>query len=225
MARQNNITYPLDRRILGLIVKKADAKIDVDNVNLNATCEYRRVAKLISDKGAQGEDYNMSYQTLKRVFGHTKNKEGKPMTAQNKTLNAIACFLGAKSWNALVGNLDMYEKRIVAAAFPVEVAHSQKVNPKNLLTSVRPKDHVEIVWEKEDGPARVKLECIGRGRYRVNALENCSLEYGDELKGVDCYKGFPLRVAELIPRRGLAQRYEGTGRIVDVQITRDKSQK
>lgn len=212
-------TYPLDRRILELIVRKAKSSIDLDCVEQTTTGEYIRIAEKISDAAFQkGLNVDMHYQTLKRVFGHTKTREG--MRCSNKTLEAIAYYLGCDGWNKLVSNLrGIYKSKIINPAYADRgLRGSCIIAAKDELAYVKPNRHVHIKWIKDNVDAEVSLECIELRTYRVYAVKNASLQYGDILKGVDCYYGFPLRAKELIRTGYLTQRYEGAGIITEVLI-------
>lgn len=211
-------TYPLDRRILELIVKKAKSSIDLDCVEQTTTGEYIRIAEKISYAAFQkGLKVDMHYQTLKRVFGHTKTKEG--MRCSNKTLEAIAYYLGCDGWNKLISNLrGIYKSKIINPEYARSFGASSIVAAKDELAYVKPNNHVTIKWIKGNVDAEVSLECVELRTYRVYAVKNASLQYGDILKGVDCYYGFPLRAKELIRTGCLTQRYEGIGIITEVLI-------
>lgn len=195
-------TYPLDRRVLQLIVDRAGSTIDLDNVTLTRTKEYERIAAEIRGKYLveRGEQVKFHYQTLKRAFGHTKTKKGSG--ADKKILEEIACYLGYDGWNQLV----------------TDDRRNSVNSTKDELQYVKTGDHVTVRWRKDGLDAEVRLECLVPDKYRVTSAKNISLQYGDVLSGVDCRKGFYFSARNLICDGFPTRRYDGKSGVLEVII-------
>ena len=194
-------TYPLDRRVLQLIVDRAGSTIDLDNVTLTRTKEYERISNEIIEVyyARKKQVITFHYQTLKRAFGHTKTNKS---NADKKILEAIACYLGYDGWNQLV----------------TDDRRNSVNSTKDELQYVKTGDHVTVRWRKEGLDAEVCLECLVPDKYRVTSAKNISLQYGDSLKGVDCRKGFHFSAHDLIRESDPTQRYDGQSGVLEVII-------
>ncbi len=194
-------TYPLERRVLQLIVDRAGSTIDLDNVALTKTKEYERISKEIIEVyyARKKQVITFHYQTLKRAFGHTKTNKS---NADKKILEAIACYLGYGGWNQLM----------------IDDRRDSVNSTKDELQYVKTGDHVTVRWRKEGLDAEVRLECLVPNKYRVTSAKNISLQYGDTLKGVDCRKGFPFSAQNLIRESYPTRRYDGKSGVLEVFI-------
>ena len=221
-------TYPLDRRVLQFIVKKSKSRIDIDNVEITTVSEYKRIAELISREVAgYGKGSEVHYQTVKRVFGHTKRPDGKPTKAGTKTMNAISWYLGAKNWDDLMNRIDVLYKRYTDCilrddneepfALALEEANSL-MSKQNALQYVRPGDSVKIAWKKNGADVWVKLRCTEPKKYLVTAVQGISLSFGDILTEVKCYRGFILSASAFVTRERVLKQYQGKGPITEVTI-------
>jgi hypothetical protein len=195
-------TYPLDRRVLQLIVDRAGSTIDLDNVTLTRTKEYERISNEIIEVyyARKKQEITFHYQTLKRAFGHTKTK--KDSGADKRILEAIACYLGYDGWNQLV----------------IDDRRNSVNSTEDELQYVKTGDHVTVRWRKDGLDAEVRLECLVPDKYRVTSAKNISLQYGDTLKGVDCRKGFLFRAQDLIRDGSPTQRYDGKSGVLEIII-------
>ena len=194
-------TYPLERRVLQLIVDRAGSTIDLDNVALTKTKEYERISKEIIEVyyARKKQVITFHYQTLKRAFGHTKtNASG----ADKRILEAIAGYLGYDGWNQLM----------------IDDRRDSVNSTKDELQYVKTGDYVTVKWRKEGLDAEVRLECLVPNKYRVTSAKNISLQYGDTLKGVDCRKGFPFSAQNLIRESYPTRRYDGKSGVLEVII-------
>lgn len=194
-------TYPLDRRVLQLIVDRAGSTIDLDNVTLTRTKEYERISNEIIEVyyARKKQVITFHYQTLKRAFGHTKTNKS---NADKKILEAIACYLGYDGWNQLV----------------TDDRRNSVNSTEDELQYVKTGDHVTVRWRKVGLDAEVRLECLVPDKYRVTYANNISLKYGDTLKGVDCRKGFHFSAQNLIRESYPTMRYDGESGVLDVII-------
>ena len=194
-------TYPLERRVLQLIVDRAGSTIDLDNVTLTRTKEYERISNEIIEVyyARKKQVITFHYQTLKRAFGHTKTNKS---NADTKILEAIACYLGYGGWNQLV----------------TDDRRNSINSTKDELQYVKTGDHVTVKWKKDGLDAEVRLECLVPDKYRVTSAKNISLKYGDVLSGVDCRKGFHFSARNLIRESYPTMRYDGESGVLEVII-------
>lgn len=194
-------TYPLDRRVLQLIVDRAGSTIDLDNVTLTKTKEYERISKEIIEVyyARRNQVITFHYQTLKRAFGHTQTNNSR---IDNRILEAIACYLGYDGWNQLV----------------TDDRRNSVNSTKDELQYVKTGDHVTVRWRKEGLDAEVRLECLVPDKYRVTSAKNISLKYGDVLSGVDCRKSFSFSARNLIRESSPTMKYDGQSGVLEVII-------
>ncbi|MBQ1178722.1 MAG: hypothetical protein IIX50_06785, partial [Bacteroidaceae bacterium] len=129
-----NPTYPLDRRVLEIIMVLTETTREV---NLDAEAKatnavFEKISTKVADeawemvRGNRNEDERTKVykpkdpNTWKRVFGH--NNMSKGSTIGSETLNQILLFLDYAKWEDVVKDLDNLYKRVVEEQQPIRKA-------------------------------------------------------------------------------------------------------
>ena len=114
--------------------------------------------------------------TLKRLLGYAKS----PITPRKTTLNALAHYLGAPTWEALTGTQ------------PVESDWTEKAF---FADEIREGAVVEASWLPN---RHITLLCIGENCFRVTESLNGKLQVNDEVTIFSFRLGYPLQVFHVV---------------------------
>lgn len=221
-------TYPLDRRILEIIIELTGTTLEVNfDQGKKATAKtYNDISSQVADgawemklrnneNAKRPTEYEPLHQnTWKRIFGHARSDgsimdEGK--TISDSTLKQIALFLGYKEWEDFETEIDEVYQRVVIEHESVhENIDREEVLSRQMERSgyadLKVGDELEVHWPKSsgydfNGDAFMKIFYLGCGRFRVNAVQNCSLKHGDEFEAVCMEEGEKLYLINLIRNR------------------------
>ena len=219
-----NPTYPLDRRVLEILVNRFNMKKDFDfNAEVIATPDaYRRFSNVIADaaweyysngndREQRPEDYDpLEVITWKRVFGQIESDS----SCGARTLKQIAHALEYDNWTILMQCLDAEYADLEDGGYREE---TKIVKVDALVENLRVDDELDVVWVKGDeSEAKIQLTYLGRNRFRVNAKQNCSFEPGDEFVAQRFTMDRPVCVEDVRRGNTYLGTYHGVGRITRV---------
>lgn len=185
-----NPTYPLDRRVLEIIMALTGTTLEVhlDEGKKATSSVYNDIraqvadgawkAKLKCNPNAQRpKEYEpLHMNTWKRLFGHAKSDgsimdEGK--TASDDTTNQILLFLGYKTWEKFELEIDKVYERVVESHQDIQggvqdnavvSVHQQHTDLGHLKLKLG--DKLEVYWPKGSnyeapGDAFMKIRYMG----------------------------------------------------------------
>jgi hypothetical protein len=185
-----NPTYPLDRRILELIIHDLgmESKVCLDAESKASSSTYDEIAIIIANKAwaymsRPGDKRTKEYDPLdritwERIFGQLSSKS----KCSIRTLQQIAHALEYRNWDDLMKCIeDDYHNIIERGIGRGHYASRISVSSNNRCHNIIEGDKVDLIWDKyHKGIARAELTYLGNNRYRVDDRENCKLEPGDE---------------------------------------------
>ena len=223
-----NPTYPLDRRILEIIMELTGT---TQEVNLDAEAKasgtvFERISQQIADGAWEmvkdeyvNEERPRRYKpfhinTWKSVFGHNNLHVGKKPTEE--TLKQLMLFLNCKDWNQLMDDLDdLYQSVVEQRSIRKEDDVSVQT-PYSSFSHLRPGDELDVYWPKSSrydmpGEACMKIRYMGSygtygaPKFHINAVQNCSLEAGEDFDAQCLEEGMKI----MLTNRRLNHRHKG----------------
>lgn len=114
--------------------------------------------------------------TLKRLMGYAKS----PIAPRKTTLDAVAHYLDAPSWEALTG---------------IQPVESDWVEKAFFADEIREGSFVEASWFPD---RHIVLQCIGENRFRVTQSLNGKLQPNDEVVIQSFRLQYPLQVLQVM---------------------------
>ena len=224
-----NPTYPLDRRVLEIIMALTETTREV---NLDAEAKatnavFEKISTKVADeawemvRGNRIEDERTKEykpkdpNTWKRVFGH--NNMSKGSTIGSETLNQILLFLDYAKWEDVEDDLDELYQRVVVEKQPKGKAEDVSVQtPYTSFSHLRPGDELDVYWPKSSiyeapGEACMKIRYLGSygtygaPKFHINAVQNCSLEAGEDFDAQCLEEGMKI----MLTNRRLNNRHKG----------------
>ena len=214
-----NPTYPLDRRVLEIIMALTGTTLEVhlDEGKKATSSVYNDISAQVADgawkaklkhnpnavRPREFEPLHMN--TWKRLFGHA-NSDGSIMgegsTATDDTTRQIVLFLGYERWEDFEVEIDDVYDRVVESKQDIqrEVKNESPMSVTSALSYFRglqPGDEMDVYWPKSDrhdmpGEAFMKIRYLGNfgnPRFHVNAVQNCSLEAGEDFDALCMEEG------------------------------------
>ncbi|MBR5148953.1 MAG: hypothetical protein IKV15_07125 [Bacteroidaceae bacterium] len=221
-------TYPLDRRILEIIMELTGTtqEVKLDQGKKATSKTYKDISSQVADgawkmKLRNNENANrpteydpLDINTWKRIFGHTRTDGsimGEGKSPSDDTLMQIMLYLGYNNWEDFEKEIDEVYQRVVIEYKSVhENIDREEVFSRQMERSgyadLKVGDELEVHWPKSsgydfNGDAFMKIFYLGCGRFRVNAVQNCSLKHGDEFEVVCMEEGEKLYLINLIRNR------------------------
>ena len=243
MANQQP-TYPLDRRILEIIMELTGTTLEVNlDQGKKATAKtYNDISSQVADgawemklrnneNAKRPTEYEPLHQnTWKRIFGHARSDgsimdEGK--TISDSTLKQIALFLGYKEWEDFETEIDeVYQRVVIEHGLVYENMGAEDVYSTLMercgYDDLKAGDELEVHWPKSrgydlNGDAFIKISYLGCARFRVNAVQNCSLKHGDEFEVLCIKEGERVYLANLIRNRRPIGSYTGGYKVTSIK--------
>lgn len=225
-----NPTYPLDRRILELIIHDLgmESKVCLDAESKASSSTYDEIAIIIANKAwayasrpgdKRTKEYNpLDRITWERIFGQISSKS----KCSIRTLQQIAHALEYRNWDYLMECIeDDYHNIIERGIGRGHYASRISVSSNNTYHNISEGDKVVIIWDKyHRGIARAELTYLGNNRYRVDDRENCKLEPGDEFICED-YRLQSLYFTNIIRGGEYIGAYHGEGMLKRITIHRN----
>ena len=225
MANQNP-TYPLDRRILEIIMELTGTTREVKlDVEAKASGEvFDRISQQIADgawKIVEDEYVNeerprkyrpFHINTWKSVFGHNNLNAG--MSPTEDTIMQLILFLDYDNWDELMDDLDNLYQCVVVEKQPVRKADDvSEQTPYSSFSHLRPGDELDVYWPKSSkydmpGDACIKIRYMGTygaPKFHINAVQNCSLEAGEDFDAHCLEEGKKI----MLTNRQLHYRHKG----------------
>ena len=114
--------------------------------------------------------------TLKRLMGYAKS----PIAPRKATLDAVAHYLDAPSWEALTG---------------IQPVESDWVEKAFFADEIREGSFVEASWFPD---RHIVLQCIGENSFRVTQSLNGKLQPNDEVVIQSFRLQYPLQVLQVM---------------------------
>ena len=114
--------------------------------------------------------------TLKRLMGYAKS----PIAPRKTTLDALAHYLDAPSWEAIIG---------------IQPTESDWVEKAFFADEIREGSFVEASWFPD---RHLVLQCIGENRFRVTQSLNGKLQPNDEVVIHSFRLQYPLQVLQVV---------------------------
>lgn len=202
MANPTYPTYPFDRKILELIttLTETDELVNFESSSKASGETYKLIREKVS-RGAyeyvsgeikEPDDRPSDYKptdinSWKRAFGH--NDLGKGSECKGKLLIQIPKFLEFDNWDDMMDNLDDLHQCVVVDKRPRREAEDvSEEMPSTNFSHLRPGDELDVYWPKSSrydapGEAFMKIRYVGNfgaPRFHINAVQNCSLEAGED---------------------------------------------
>ena len=188
-----NPTYPLDRRILEIIMELTGT---TQEVNLDADVKasgdvFKRISQQVADgawesiqheygDAARPKKYKPFHiNTWKSVFGHNNHNAG--MSPTEDTIKQLTLFLDYDNWDELMKDLEDRHQRHQARIrrnVTVQIPHQN-------FSEMKLGEELEVYWPKSsdrdemERDAFMRITYVGNGRFSINTVRNCSLEAGE----------------------------------------------
>ncbi len=241
-----NPTYPLDRRVLEIIMMLTETtrEVNLDTEAKATNAVFEKISTKVADeawemvRGNRNEDERTKEykpkdpNTWKRVFGH--NNMSKGSTIGPETLNQILLFLDYAKWEDVVEDLDNLYKRVVEEQQPIRKADDvSEQTPYTNFSHLRPGDELDVYWLKSSrydapGEACMKIRYLGSygtygaPKFHINAVQNCSLEAGEDFDAQCLEEGMKI----MLTNRRLNNRHRGNyvsgSAVTSIKIFRKK---
>lgn len=241
-----NPTYPLDRRVLEIIMALTGTthEVNLDESFKATSAVFERISTQVADeawemvRGDKSEDERTreykpkDSHTWRRVFGHNNMSEGSTISAE--TLRQILLFLDYAKWEDVEDDLDELYQRVVVEKQPKGKAEDvSEQTPYTSFSHLRPGDELDVYWPKSSkyeapGEACMKIRYLGSygtygaPKFHINAVQNCSLEAGEDFDAQCMEEGMKI----MLTNRRLNNRHKGnyvSGQAVtSIQIFRKK---
>lgn len=230
MENSTNPTYPLDRRVLEIIMALTETTTDELNLDVEAMAKgeiWDRMSQRIADGAWEmmkdeyvNKERPKKYKpfhrnTWKSVFGHNNLNAG--MVPSKETLEQLLLFLEFENWDDLMDNLDDLHQCVVVEKRPrCKVEDVSVQTPYTSFSHLRPGDELDVYWPKSSkyeapGEAFIKIRymgCIGvygAPKFHINAVQNCSLEAGEDFDAQCLQEGMKV----MLTNRRLNNRHKG----------------
>lgn len=246
-----NPTYPLDRRVLEIIMALTGTTLEVhlDEGKKATSSVYNDISAQVADgawkaklkcnpNAVRPKEFDpLHMNTWKRLFGHA-NSDGSIMgegsTAGDDTTRQIVLFLGYERWEDFEKEIDEVYERVVELHQDIQgvvqdnavvSVHEQYTN----FSHLRPGDKLEVYWPKGSGydrPGEAFMKICYKGnfgapRFHINAVQNCSLKAGEDFDAQCLEEGKRVRIAIRRPNTPPVS-YSGSNAVTSIKIFRDE---
>lgn len=244
-----NPTYPLDRRVLEIIMALTGTTLEVhlDEGKKASSSVYNDISAQVADgawkaklkcnpNAVRPKEFDpLHMNTWKRLFGHA-NTDGSIMgegsTAGDDTTRQIVLFLGYERWEDFEAEIDEVYERVVKLHQDIQggvqdnavvSVHVQYTN----FSYLRPGDELDVYWPKgsgydRPGEAFMKVRYVGNfgaPRFHINAVQNCSLRPGEDFDAQCLEEGKIVRIAIRRPNTPPVS-YSGSNAVTSIKIFR-----
>lgn len=207
-------TYPLDRRVLEIIMALTGTTLEVhlDEGQKATSSVYKDISAQVADgawkvklkcnpNAKRPREFEpLHINTWKRLFGHENMDEGS--IASKDTTMQIVLFLGYERWTDFEAEINEVYDRVVESKQDIqrEVKNESPMSVTSVLSNFRglqPGDEMDVYWPKSDrhdmpGEAFMKIRYLGNfgnPRFHINAVQNCSLEAGEDFDALCMEEG------------------------------------
>lgn len=203
-------TYPLDRRILEIIMELTGTtqQVNLGAVEKASGAVFKTISTKIADAVWEQETnpdvdrskvpfYNpLHINTWKAVFGHNNLHATK--SPSKDTIKQLTLFLDYDSWDDLMKDLKDRHHRVVVEH---QIHRNRNISmqiAQHDFNNMKPGEQLEVSWppskgrDKKEGDAFIRITFEGGGRFIINTARNCSLEAGETFEIVCLEEGQKL---------------------------------